>query len=408
MEEEKKSPDDVIPQAETSNRTLNAAQGNQGDSDNTVNDVAPPDAAGLVEMDKFRAERASRASSQRSSSSGSSSTQCRGKGRPHASVASNSGSQPGAFAVAGMSQDDTAQVTSTLHNEGTEAIGDFSNRQEQESTQVIRSFEEIATQQEQPVESAPVVRAPVDESSNSVYQDNERLAPMVEAELVSPPVEALKVVFDEDQDDGDVEAHRDHSAESTMQSPADLQKSRPRKRMILWGVAILAVVLAVVIPLSIVFKQDQADERTTDSSGDDDDTNAPLPTFPYECYWTNYEMIGAQLGNPDQRQFVMCPGMHTKIGTMEDPANGNTNITNGDLMMMILRDNVEIRCGEDGRVENNCVLDGGFLQVLMQSANNNENGLPGFAGAVGIFWEAWLSRLVSITTNASRYPGALQ
>ena len=54
------------------------------------------------------------------------------------------------------------------------------------------------------------------------------------------------------------------------------------------------------------------------------------------------------------------------MGEMADPKNGNLTIVNGDIMMMISRDNMEIRCGDDGRVENNCVLEGGFLQVLLQ------------------------------------------
>ncbi|KAL3915675.1 MAG: hypothetical protein SGILL_005534, partial [Bacillariaceae sp.] len=328
-----------------------------GSDDNDTSDAV----ARLPRNDKFRSERASR-TSQRSSHDSSGSMQSRGK--QHNSISSSGGSQPGAFAMAGMSSQDNAtggdafpQIEGAILNEETS---------------------DYQQEQEQAVESAPVVRAP--SSPQQQHDDNERSAPMVQAELVSPPVEALKVVFDEDHEQQhDVEAHREPEAESAIQPSPDLDKSRPRKRMVIWGIAILVVVLAVVIPVSIVFKKDQENERAATSSSNDDSTKAPLPTFPYECYWTNFDLIGAQLFNPDQKRFIMCPGTHIKIGTMEDPANGNTNITNGDVMMMILRDNVEVVCGEDGNVNNNCVLDGGFLQVLMQSANNNESGLPGFA-----------------------------
>jgi hypothetical protein len=303
-----------------------------------------------AETDKFRAERSRRAASQQSEISG---PERRGKMRGGDVLPTVDGIQPGAFAVAGMSstsQDNAIEMSA------------FSNNEERGQSNEVSSHQEQLAETGTHFSSFP---------QPSSWQENGVSTPMVEAQLVDPPVEAMKVVVDEDHG-GDVEAHREQASESALGADSEQQLlSNPRNRTITIGLALLVVVLAVVIPTSIVFKRDQEDEKVS-ASTQTGESERSRPAYPYECYWNNNDLIGAQINNPDQKRFIMCPGTHTKIGRMEDPANGKTNITNGDVMMMILRDNIEVLCGENGSVENNCVLDGGFLQVLLQRVDDDD------------------------------------
>jgi hypothetical protein len=125
-----------------------------------------------------------------------------------------------------------------------------------------------------------------------------------------------------------------------------------------------------VIPLVLLFQKDQDEDKraaaSTSAQTSGDEEEEALATFPYECFRSTMQMLVAQYENPEQNRFIMCPNTRIQLGVMNDPANGDYTIGNGDIMLVISRDNVEVVCGDDGRVENNCVMDGGFVQVLLQ------------------------------------------
>jgi hypothetical protein len=62
----------------------------------------------------------------------------------------------------------------------------------------------------------------------------------------------------------------------------------------------------------------------------------------------------------------MCPNTRIDVGTFANPTANDTRIVHGDVPLMVLRSNVEVRCGLDGSVHNSCALVGGFVQLLMQ------------------------------------------
>jgi hypothetical protein len=55
------------------------------------------------------------------------------------------------------------------------------------------------------------------------------------------------------------------------------------------------------------------------------------------------------------------------VGNLADPAINDLRFINGDYPIIVVKDNVLIQCGIDGRSENNCVIEDGFLQVLTQN-----------------------------------------
>jgi hypothetical protein len=65
---------------------------------------------------------------------------------------------------------------------------------------------------------------------------------------------------------------------------------------------------------------------------------------------------------------------------------------------MVLRSNVEIRCGLDGSVHNNCALVGGFLQLLMQVELIPEWGLTTFVNTT-----TYTTTNTTTTTSSSEY-----
>jgi hypothetical protein len=75
----------------------------------------------------------------------------------------------------------------------------------------------------------------------------------------------------------------------------------------------------------------------------------------------------AQIENPQQDVFIICPNTRIQLGVLENPTGNDMRIiVNGDVPLMVLRNNVQVQCGLDGAVRNNCAMVGGFVQVLLQ------------------------------------------
>jgi hypothetical protein len=369
----------------------NTAQAGSGTSAASMSDDAASQSTNSSDdddddkKDKFRADLAAAhieeataavVSPPATGSDNKSSSSSRNNPKDAAAAATNGTRHPGAFAVAGISALDEA--ARDLPQEA-ETNGDS------ESAVASTAYENSTA----PESSAPFAVAenvPSQYNGNNEEQETEVSAPMLVAELVQPPVEALQVVFDEDSHD--VEANPNNrlsgsSAGSSLSRKSLDKKRRRRRRYWIWGITTGVTVLCIVIALAIRFAKSQRDETegsliTPIGTGNAtySEEEVPLQTFPYECYRSTMEMLIAQYTNPDQDRFIMCPNTTIKIGIMNDPAAGDYSIVNGDVMLMISRDNVEVVCGEDGQVENNCVLDGGFLQVLLQPGLTNGDGEP--------------------------------
>ena len=79
------------------------------------------------------------------------------------------------------------------------------------------------------------------------------------------------------------------------------------------------------------------------------------------CYNSTLAILMAQL-TQGSKDFILCPNTTIDIGV---PANQDfTEFTNGDLPLAILGDGVTVQCGYDGSSTNNCVLNGGFVQLV--------------------------------------------
>lgn len=93
-------------------------------------------------------------------------------------------------------------------------------------------------------------------------------------------------------------------------------------------------------------------------------TAAPVATTPPddECVTSSIEILARQLLTPPITDIVICPGTTIEVGTPSNPEF--SEFSNGESPITIIRDNVRLRCGQDGQVSNNCVLSGGFAQLV--------------------------------------------
>jgi hypothetical protein len=196
--------------------------------------------------------------------------------------------------------------------------------------------------------------------------------PMVQAELVAPPVEAYHVSIDEE--------HATHAVGFNGSSPFELEQEPERMGRIntVWynlkarrfslrcsifiALLTVAVTFAITIPLTTINSTDS----TSGSFGAQSVTSpTSAPTFPYPCYTSTFDILRDQINEetiPDA--FVICPGTLIQVGTFRDPAANDFTFVDGDYPIVAVRENVVIQCGLDGRRENNCTMDGGFMQVL--------------------------------------------
>lgn len=214
-------------------------------------------------------------------------------------------------------------------------------------------------------------------------QPEEHSAPMVVAELVTPPVQALEVVFD-----GDLESPNNPSDDPNSESAMEKMHKSFRTKL-LWGLLVFGIIICITIPISIHFASQDDDNENDDIDNDafrsffyDDDIDdevpilppAPAPEYDYDCFTSTRDIFEAQYNNLDQLLFIVCPNTRVKMGILANPTGGDMNIIGGDVPLIVTRPNVEVRCGLDGSVRNNCVLDGGFLHILLQIETSDTQG----------------------------------
>ena len=95
------------------------------------------------------------------------------------------------------------------------------------------------------------------------------------------------------------------------------------------------------------------------------DAEKNSPAQPYDCFNSTFDLIEAQFTFPKQSLFIMCPFTTISIGRISNAFRNDTRIVYGDLPLMVARSNIEVRCGLQGDVRDECVLDGGIVQVAL-------------------------------------------
>jgi len=191
----------------------------------------------------------------------------------------------------------------------------------------------------------------------------EALPPLVEAELIFPPVMALQVEIDASCEINDDDNTEDTSNLRTASpSPSRLRKYRGR---LLCGCSITILTLVLCIMFFFVKPVIQNTTIIIDAT-----EMPPIITEEeygpeYPCYASTWQLLEAQLSDePTPDAYILCPGTRIKVGSFHNPAAEDYSIMNGDYPIMAIRENITIQCGDDGRHENDCVLDGGFMHVL--------------------------------------------
>jgi hypothetical protein len=212
---------------------------------------------------------------------------------------------------------------------------------------------------------------PVDCGDSFRYGDDSTTFPTVQAELVPPPIEAYRVSIDEEQAGHALVLNGLSPFELGQQESENMGNTKPRwynlreKRFslrcsILIALLTVVAIFATAIPLASVGGRDYPDPQ---SETEQPPTSAP--TFPYRCYTSTYDIIVDQiLEDPLPDVFVICPDTVIQVGTFADPAVHDFQFVDGDYPIIAVKPNVVIQCGIDGKRENNCTLDGGFMQVL--------------------------------------------
>lgn len=204
-----------------------------------------------------------------------------------------------------------------------------------------------------------------DDPETGEVEDNSISSPMLEAQLVMPPVEAVQVCIDED-----------YTVTSAAPRQASLEMEQARRQhdddikhkygplfWVLLGLVVAVAACAIAIPVALVVNNKRS--QTLD------------------CYTSTLDILLAQLSDkPTPQAYILCPNTKIKIGTFNNPLINDFRVVDGDYSILAVRNNVTIQCGKDGRKENNCVIDGGFVQVLTLQKVSTPHGLVDYNGTV--------------------------
>lgn len=191
------------------------------------------------------------------------------------------------------------------------------------------------------------------------------------AEPILPQTNVVQVMFDEE-----ATPHQNRSINEPVPSHNATRKTRGFRsgygKLLLW---LLVFLIVLCISAALVQRF-----RSTDVNVEHPHAPTLAPTFSYECFTSTEDIFQAQIDNPEQDLFVICPNTELKIGYLANPAQNDTSIVNGQKPLILIRENVEIRCGLDGSVDNNCVFVGGFLHVLLSPLlpNSGDQGVVSF------------------------------
>jgi hypothetical protein len=228
--------------------------------------------------------------------------------------------------------------------------------------------------------------------------------PLISAEMVLPattapqPVQAVPVMYhvdiDEDHQSGDLRQyddiargssgrHDDEGEYDVEEASSTGSASRKRHRrnshqrrrqcVAFWIGAVLSCIVAIIIiVLAGTTRKEEIphgddDAVTTDIGGD-----GPNKTFPYPCFTNLLDILSYQIDVPedelmnDDNPIIICPNTHIRIGNFRNPPENDFTIVDGDIPIQIMRPNVTIQCGLDGKRSNNCTVEGGLIQVITQ------------------------------------------
>lgn len=262
-------------------------------------------------------------------------------------------SVPGAVAVAGvMSEVDTNRDTQIDNEASLQAsavsAADEANTDENE----MPSGSEVAREAEGGHSEGRIDTTVSD-------NDTEQSVPtIVQAELVALPVEALYVAIDEEQIISSTSSQ--HFEMEQFRNSAVEGNYRKKYTPVFWlllALVVLLVVCAITVPM-VILRENETDALAFPPS--------MAPTFSYPCYTSTLDILEGQLFDAEQSEaYIMCPDTFLKLGTFRSPAIDDYRFVRGDYPLVVVRENVTIQCGLDGRHENKCVLDGGFMHVLI-------------------------------------------
>ena len=80
------------------------------------------------------------------------------------------------------------------------------------------------------------------------------------------------------------------------------------------------------------------------------------------CFFSTEALLNAQLLWVDVKTFKICTNTQIDIGL---PSDGTfQDWVGGDFPLTVIHDDITIQCGDDGNVEDNCVLNGGWAQIV--------------------------------------------
>jgi len=265
------------------------------------------------------------------------------------SAASSSNGRPGAVAVDGMRETEPQSIyTTPPPDEPRDAS--VEDLEAASSISITSRDQQSSTEQQE------------DETSVVRKQQPVVMETMIQAELVTPPVEALRVCIDEEYDPVvDPAVHYDssqsHSEEmdySHHKGKSIFQQQWGLMHWILLAFLLLLVLCAVLVPVALLRL------RPADSA-------EAVPSFPYSCYRNTIDILEAQISAENAFEtelvLIMCPGTRLDVGVYKDPEKDDLRFVDGDYPLVVIRPNVTIQCGLDGKQENECVLDGGMVQV---------------------------------------------
>jgi hypothetical protein len=253
--------------------------------------------------------------------------------------------RPGAFSIPGPTPTTTTTATTTRERTNSARIGEVQEEQQQE----------MEENDEDP------------ESGQCRPSDNV----LVQAELVPPTVHAVSVVIDEE------DAHHHHlyvrnnhsavQARSNNNDDEDHGNHNKQGSTCIWSSIVVSIIIVIMVVLVVVIPNNGT--SLVSSSSDSDDAK-----FDYPCFISTKALIQAQVDDfvasnftRTADRYIVCPGTKLKIGVLENPAKGNYSIVEGDNPLMVVAPDTTVQCGIDGHRNNSCILDGGFVQVMMQT-----------------------------------------
>ena len=175
-------------------------------------------------------------------------------------------------------------------------------------------------------------------------------------------MEAFHVSIDEEATSPVFHAFEMEQARNTHSDPSQTCGIQSKFTPLFWVVLallVVTVVCALAIPLTLLRVNQQASSLPLNSP-------SVAPTFPYPCYTSTLDILQAQRTTEGNLvPYIICPDTTIHVGTFKNPVVNDFRFVDGDYPIMVIRENVTIQCGLNGRQENNCAIESGFMHVLI-------------------------------------------